>query len=228
MPEEAVAAALEAGLTLSAHRIAAERGARDPERGKRLWLQIVRDAGDPDDPRQALEVIKASAGTLSVEDVLPVLPDFAKVDDVRDLVCGALERYNQKIERLKAEMDESSESAARLRRDASEQKRRFDVVRKERKCDVCRERVALRDFFVFPCTHCFHDDCLTAEVLRHLSRERRARFEALKASPADSDQALLEEFLSAVCPFCSETFVQSVAEPLVFASDEAEMRMWEA
>jgi len=245
MCEEAVSCALEGGLSLAAHRVASERAGRDPERGKRLWLLIVKDAGDPSDPKPALDVIRASGGVLSVEDVLAVLPDFAKVDDIRDLVCAALERYNQKIDRLKIDMDESSESASRLRRDALEQKRRFDVIKKDKRCDLCKDSVTQRDFFVFPCTHCFHDDCLTSEVLKNLSRERRLKFEGLRDSQLESDLAILDEFLSAACPFCSEgqpllffackekrlnivaVFIQRVAEPLVYASDETEARAWD-
>ena len=40
-------------------------------------------------------------------------------------------------------------------------------------------------------------------------------------------ETMLHEFLSASCPFCGDIMVESVAEPLITAEDEAEALDWE-
>lgn len=36
----------------------------------------------------------------------------------------------------------------------------------EEKCSLCDLPVLTRQFYIFPCQHAFHSDCLTKKVLR--------------------------------------------------------------
>ena len=229
MPDDAVTTALEAGLVNAAERIAAERASNDgQETGKRLWLLVAREACASGGVARALETLRKAGGALSVEDLLPILPDLASVDDVREHVCAALEARTAAIERLKSEIDEFAQSAEALKREALEERLRFDSVPRSKRCDLCLVSPASsRDFFVFPCTHAVHADCLTEEILSRVAPDKRHRLDALRRSRSDADHALLDEILSASCPLCGEMMVQQVAEPLVLADDDAEARLWD-
>lgn len=241
MPEVACRTALELGMQEAAQRIAQEESARDEDLGKRLWKMCcevaLRDGANPS--ASALAVLKASHGFMSIEDLLPLLPESANVDEYRDEVCSALERYNTEIERLKAEMDEHTECAQALRRDATEERSRFDIVKSSSKCDACGERTfrpssssiafekGVDELYIFPCTHVFHSGCLYRQVVSYLHGARRDAVSRLMESDSEEDKALLEEIMAKECPFCGEAMIQSVAEPLIFARDEDEARSWE-
>ena len=54
---------------------------------------------------------------LKIEDILPFFPSFTLIDDFKEEICKALEEYNRRIEDLKVEMDDATNSAELIRRD---------------------------------------------------------------------------------------------------------------
>ena len=108
---------------------------------------------------------------LRIEDLIPLFPDFAVIDDFREDVCAQLEQYSRSIERLRREMDESAATSAHIRRDVGRLRERYAVVGPGERCRAgpaapCAGGPLLaRQFFVFPCQHAFHADCLAREVL---------------------------------------------------------------
>ena len=105
-----------------------------------------------------------STSLLKIEDILPFFPDFVVIDDFKDDICEALEGYSSQIEQLKLEMTNATEAADAIRRDIAELQNRFVVVDAAAKCDVCSAQLLARQFYVFPCQHAFHADCLIKEV----------------------------------------------------------------
>jgi hypothetical protein len=110
-----------------------------------------------------------STDLLKIEDILPFFPDFFIIDDFKDEICNALEGYSEHIERLKDDMDEATQSAEAIKRDIADLRNRFIVVDAGEKCESCGLPLLSRQFYVFPCQHAFHADCLITEVTRHLA-----------------------------------------------------------
>ena len=108
-----------------------------------------------------------STDLLKIEDILPFFPDFVVIDDFRDEICTALEGYSAHIEQLKEDMTESTESAEAIKADIADLKNRFVVVQPNERCSSCGLALLTRQFYVFPCQHTFHADCLINEVRLH-------------------------------------------------------------
>ena len=107
-----------------------------------------------------------STDLIKIEDILPFFPDFVVIDDFKAEICAALEEYSAKIEELKAEMDEATASAEAIRRDIEGLANRFITVEAGDKCNKCGLGLVTRQFYVFPCQHSFHADCLISMVGR--------------------------------------------------------------
>lgn len=105
-----------------------------------------------------------STDLLKIEDILPFFPDFVVIDDFKDEICTALEGYSAHIERLKDDMDEATRSAEAIKSDIADLRNRFVVVDASEKCGSCGLALLTRQFYVFPCQHAFHADCLINEV----------------------------------------------------------------
>ena len=101
---------------------------------------------------------------LKIEDILPFFPDFVVIDDFKEEICVALEGYSAHIEHLKAEMDEATRSADAIKQDIESLRNRFITVDAEERCSVCSQHLITRQFYVFPCHHTFHTDCLIGLV----------------------------------------------------------------
>ena len=101
---------------------------------------------------------------LKIEDILPFFPDFTRIDDFKDEICSSLEDYNHHIDELKSEMDEATKSADLIRQDIKDLRNKYGIVEVTKTCDICKYNLLTREFYIFPCQHMFHADCLVSEV----------------------------------------------------------------
>lgn len=105
-----------------------------------------------------------STELLKIEDILPFFPDFVVIDDFKDEIANALESYSAQIEALKSEMDDATRSAESMKEYIVGLKTRFVTVDAGERCSVCSIPILTRQFYVFPCHHAFHADCLIGLV----------------------------------------------------------------
>jgi hypothetical protein len=61
-------------------------------------------------------------------------------------------------------MDEATKSGENIRMDIRELKSRFALVNAADKCYHCYFPLYSREFYIFPCQHGFHSDCLGEKV----------------------------------------------------------------
>lgn len=126
-------------------------------------FQLLLTASCVDCDYRAMRFLE-STDLLKIEDILPFFPDFVVIDDFKEEICTALEGYSTQIEQLKEEMAESTKSAEAIKADIADLKNRFVVVDANEKCGSCGLTLLTRQFYVFPCQHTFHADCLIREV----------------------------------------------------------------
>jgi hypothetical protein len=113
-----------------------------------------------------------STDLLKIEDILPFFPDFVVIDDFKDEIANALESYSAQIEALKNEMDDATRSAESMKEYIVGLKNRFITVDAGERCSVCSIPILSRQFYVFPCHHAFHADCLVGLVSSKLLKRR--------------------------------------------------------
>src|SRR5690242_8059984 len=131
---------------------------------KTLWLKIARHVvKEKKDIKAAMEFL-SNSDLLKIEDILPFFPDFVLIDDFKEEICKALEEYNVHIDELKTEMDEATKSAENIRIDVRELRSRFAIVASTERCTSCDFPLLTRQFYIFPCQHTFHADCLIKKL----------------------------------------------------------------
>ena len=101
---------------------------------------------------------------LKIEDILPFFPDFVVIDDFKEEICNALEDYAAHIDELKSEMDDATKNAQAIKNDIAVLKTRFVTIDAGERCSSCGNALLTRQFYVFPCQHAFHADCLIGLV----------------------------------------------------------------
>ncbi|CAO1622916.1 unnamed protein product [Sympodiomycopsis kandeliae] len=135
---------------------------------RRLWLKAAKYVVDTEQNITTAMEFLSLTPLLSIEDILPFFPDFTVIDSFKEEICLALESYATKIEDLKSEMERATGSAEHIREDINKLSQRFVTVDPEEKCGACQTDALQRQFYVFPCRHVFHADCLIAETTRRL------------------------------------------------------------
>ncbi|KAF2005459.1 hypothetical protein P154DRAFT_559969 [Amniculicola lignicola CBS 123094] len=207
----------------------ADRSDTDPTLRKKLWLAVAKKViSQSSGIKTAIEFLRR-VDLLRIEDLIPFFPDFVVIDDFKEEICEALEDYSRKIDELKKEMDESEETAAHIKTDIKALDQRYAIVEPGEKCYVCGLPLLARQFFVFPCQHAFHSDCLAKKVveLAGIARGKRIAELQMEVSKGMSvgpkrEKAIreLDALVGSACVLCSEMAVKLIDEPFISARDD--------
>lgn len=274
MHEEAVALALQVDPELA--KAEADKVEDDPDLQKKLWLMVAKHVIQQEkgveraNIRKAIAFLKEADGILKIEDILPFFPDFALIDDFKEAICASLEDYNRQIEQLKQEMNDATHGADNIRHDISSLTQRFAIIDRDEKCGVCGLSIlalgglqaagyssAMAPFYVFPCEHSFHAQCLIGYVIKQTDKNERDRIldlqrriavlvnsgtttaEALTVQnedapidttntlPVDQLRTHLDEAVAGECPYCGELMLSEIATPFVSSEETEVILSWE-
>lgn len=242
--------AVDLALTISvdlAKQIAAMPSDHDDELRKKLWLKIAEHVvREKDDIQQAMEFLK-DCDKVKIEDILPFFSDFVTIDHFKEAICKSLQEYNQNIQDLKTEMEEATKAAELIRKDIQEFRTRCTFIHTKDVCCTCDAQLLLRPFYVFPCGHRFHSDCLVAALTPMLSMDQRTKLADLQRqltaishrpedttsvgsvslSTKDQIKADINELIASECLYCGELMIESIAKPFIEEEDyERVMKEW--
>eukprot|EP00744_Colponema_vietnamica_P014027 GILI01019658.1.p1 GENE.GILI01019658.1~~GILI01019658.1.p1 ORF type:complete len:1004 (-),score=186.70 GILI01019658.1:136-3078(-) len=250
MFEEAVDLSLTSNDLTLAKRFANGPDESEVELRKRLWLRIAKYVLQEDkDVSKALSIVKESE-LLGIEGLLPYLSDFVLIDNFKEEICDSLEDYNRQIEGLREDMEAYTKSAELVREDIKHLRNRSRVVREDHMCEFCSTPALSKPFFLFPCSHAMHFDCLMDKMkkaadaplrtrLAELEKEfnmETSRMGAKELLPADTKAQLLKKvddlkstldsILASECFLCGSFMIKSVKEPFISTEDRAEVQSW--
>lgn len=196
---------------------------------KRLWLLIAeKKIKEAASIKEAIAFLKRCE-LLKIEDLIPFFPDFVVIDDFKEEICEALEEYSRHIDSLKQEMDLSQHTAEQIKAEIAALDHRYAIVEAGERCWICTLPVLSRQFFVFPCQHAFHSDCLGKRVLETSGVGKKKRIKDLQAevnqglSVGVQRQKLVQELDGLVadqCVLCGESGIKQIDEPFIHKEDD--------
>ncbi|CAA7039144.1 unnamed protein product [Microthlaspi erraticum] len=273
MHEEAVALALQIDPELAMAE--ADKVEDDEDLRKKLWLMVAKHVvkqekgAKRENIRRAIAFLKETDGLLKIEDILPFFPDFALIDDFKEAICSSLEDYNKQIEQLKDEMNDATRGADNIRNDISALTQRYAVIDRDEECGVCKRKILmmsgdfrmaqtyssagpLAPFYVFPCGHSFHAQCLITHVtscaheaqaehildlqkqLTLLGSETRRDINGNRSdepitstTTADKLRSELDDAIASECPFCGELMINEIGLPFIKADETQHSASWD-
>jgi hypothetical protein len=133
---------------------------------------------------------------------------------------------------LKQEMDSSQHTAEQIRHEIAALDNRYAIVEPGERCWICTLPVLSRQFFVFPCQHAFHSDCLGKRVLENSNLGKRKHIKDLQVevsrglSIGRQREKLVRELDGLVaeqCVLCGDLGIKAIDEPFV---QEGEVDEW--
>ncbi|KAF2163509.1 hypothetical protein M409DRAFT_26121 [Zasmidium cellare ATCC 36951] len=195
---------------------------------KKLWLKVAKTViGETKGIKAAIEFLKRCR-LLRIEDLIPFFPDFVVIDDFKEEICATLEDYSRQIDELKHEMDESANTAQHIKDDIKALDQRYAIVEPGERCWKCRLPLLMRQFFVFPCQHAFHADCLGEMVMDMAGMGRSKRIRELQreigrgvalGKRREGMVRELDGLVAGACVLCSEMAVKQIDKPFITEAD---------
>lgn len=273
MHEEAVALALQVDPELAMAE--ADKVEDDEDLRKKLWLMVAKHVIEQEkgakreNIRKAIAFLKETDGLLKIEDILPFFPDFALIDDFKEAICSSLEDYNKQIELLKQEMNDATHGADNIRNDISALAQRYALIDRDEECGVCRRKILtvgadfrmtrgytsvgpMAPFYVFPCGHAFHAQCLITHVTQCTTRAQAELILDLQKqltlldgntrresngglteesitsmTPADKIRSQLDDAIAGECPFCGDLMIRDISLPFISPEEAHQDSSWE-
>jgi hypothetical protein len=209
----------------------ADQPGNDPALRKKLWLKVAKKVISQNKGiKAAIEFLK-KCELLRIEDLIPFFPDFVIIDDFKEEICAALEEYSRQISSLKTEMDDSAATAKHIQEDIAALEHRYAIVEPGERCWKCRFPLLQRQFFVFPCQHAFHADCLGDSVMRVGGAAKAKRIRELQreigrgvAGEKRREEMAreLDGLVAGACVLCSEMAVRMIDEPFIAEGEQGE------
>ncbi|PNF16669.1 putative vacuolar protein sorting-associated protein 18 [Cryptotermes secundus] len=250
--ESAVDLALTVDVKLAKHTASLPQN--DPELRKKLWLKIVsycvcaakHVVREKDDIQQAMQFLQ-QCDLIKIEDILPFFSDFVTIDHFKDAICTSLQEYNQHIQDLKEEMEEATKSAQVIREEIQAFRNRYAFVEARDGCSICELQLLMRPFYLFPCGHRFHSDCLLTELNPMLPPRKRNKLHDLQRqlatfsarddnvsmgsatlSARDQVKSDIDSIIASECLYCGEMMIRAIDRPFIEDEDyEQVMKEWE-
>merc|ERR1711957_470915 len=113
-----------------------------------------------------------------------------QVSALQGEVSAYLEDYEARILSLRQEMDDHRDSMVAFKEDLHLAELRCVDIQETQPCEYCLDPARSKEFFVFPCGHCFHEACLKALVPPALDEARREAFFLLESRIVDHQAAV--------------------------------------
>jgi hypothetical protein len=211
--------------------IVADRPEGNDKLRKKLWLLIAeRKIRQDSSIRSAIEFLKRCE-LLKIEDLIPFFPDFVVIDDFKEEICSALEEYSRHIDSLKQEMDVSAHTAEQIKAEIDALDMRYAIVEPGEKCWICSLPVLSRQFFVFPCQHAFHSDCLGKKVLDASGIGKRKYIKDLQnevsrglSTGVKREKMIreLDDLVAEACILCGDYGIKQIDAPFITEHDNAD------
>lgn len=137
--------------------------AESEEHQKRLWLTISQRVLSKNPDIQIATSLLKECRLLKIEDILPFFPDYTTIDFFKNAIRQSLQEYKNQILSLK---DGTYEKIADdIRGEIKTFRNRYSIIKIGQKCESCKGNLLSRSFYVFPCGHLFHSDCLIKEII---------------------------------------------------------------
>ncbi|KAG6452127.1 hypothetical protein O3G_MSEX007477 [Manduca sexta] len=219
----------------------------DDEMQKQLWLNIAEHVITKNqDLKEAMRFLE-ECPHIKIEDILPFFSDVVTIDHFREPICQSLQEYNNQIEETKAEIEEATKSAEYVRAEIHSFRNRSVRVCVTAECCLCHITLLLRPFYLFPCGHNFHSDCLTGEIMPILSGQaRRNQLNELQTQlrlrtnielSTETSTGLpyrevlkneIDDIVASECIFCGEYMINCIDKPFIADEDwDRVMKEWE-
>lgn len=127
---------------------------------KKLWLQIAFHLIHIQETEECMRLTRESEGFLQIEDLLPHFDDGFRIELFKDEISDSLKGYVETIKKQKNDLNVYEKTAEEIKNELRHLRSRHFDLKGDEKCQECSRSIFGEEFYLFPCRHCYHKECL--------------------------------------------------------------------
>ncbi|PAV90614.1 hypothetical protein WR25_12186 [Diploscapter pachys] len=159
------------------------------EMRRNIWMKIAKHIITKENNAvKCIDLLKESKDALSIQDVLPLFPEFTKIEHFKEPLCECLKDHSVKIQDLQDKMKEAMQIAEEIRVKTDKLQERVIVIKPGDMCASCSKGLSGRPFYAHACRHFFHRECLEDIAMSFLNESEKKKLEKL----IDEEQKILQ------------------------------------
>ncbi|KAK6462731.1 Pep3/Vps18/deep orange family-domain-containing protein [Scheffersomyces coipomensis] len=178
-----------------------------------------------------------NSGVIGLKDLLPLFPESIMINNFKDEIVKSLNEYNNKINHLSLEMNESLTISHNLKQQIKDANnldhtsKLYSIIEPGEPCQICLKLLITKNFIYFPnCHHGHHKDCLIRNYLT-LKNDYRFKkiFNNFKRNPNSSvNKQELNDILTKSCILCNDGNINLIDLGLIDPErDQSDIGNWE-
>lgn len=131
---------------------------------KKLWLDVAKKVlSEKDATIEMATALLDESKLLLIEDVLKYFPNLKRIDAIQKHLHHSLQIKRDELISIR---DGTYEIIAnRIKGEIKAFKKKYSIISCGQPCDLCSNNIMARPFYVFPCGHLFHHDCIIKEII---------------------------------------------------------------
>ena len=102
---------------------------------------------------------------LKIDEIIPLFDPNLKIEIFKGNICQQLKVYSQEIDNLKQEMDSLANQSNEWNKELAMMKGNYFQFDSHHKCEICEKYLLGSIFYIFPCLHGYHRNCLLQELI---------------------------------------------------------------
>ena len=131
---------------------------------KKIWLKIFVYEKEKHNLTKAKEIIEKSDNLIKIEDVIPLMSDNEKLNDLKEELTKCIKYSEESVMKLKNEIKEFNDANNSINKDIDfSEKKAVKKKFTDLKCSKCNKIINTgknSKFYLFPCQHIFDLQCL--------------------------------------------------------------------
>ncbi|CCK67969.1 tethering complex subunit PEP3 KNAG_0A02800 [Huiozyma naganishii CBS 8797] len=212
--------------------------AQDPAELKSLWLQLSKKLLYTDknlENSQAIDVkqtirsiIQESNGVIEIKDLLPIFDEFTTIANIKDELIKSLDDHSKSMQQISQDIRKWLHMKDEMQTDIEKFRERYQILEPGVSCDSCHRILQTRKFLVFPCGHCFHNDCLIKKILLSNDFMLKSQIENFQKRLARDKKygqlTELESLMTTKCCLCSDLNINTLDN--LVTVNQADIEKW--
>ncbi|CCE62215.1 hypothetical protein TPHA_0C00580 [Tetrapisispora phaffii CBS 4417] len=206
---------------------------------QKLYLKIAKkvlfdETNNHDLKTNINNILRETNGILTIKELLPLFKEFTTIANLKDQIIKSLELHGKSMSQITQNIKSSMIMKEELLQDMEYFQERYMTLEPGVSCDVCQKILQDQRFYVFPCSHNFHERCIKDSILDSNEIILKSKIENIERKLNRENNKVrkmtlnkeMNKLLSTKCCLCSDININKIESYVLDMNNTEESMKW--